>query len=69
MLHPGANSSSTMYFTNTMAIDFDKAKPSEIKTLLSFKKLVFIGQFQTYKSTVIKRIKEVASVNRFFLVN
>ena len=55
--------------SSTMAIDFQTAKPNYIKTLLNFKKVVLIGPFQQYKSTIIKTIKDVANVSRLYVIN
>ena len=52
----------------TMAIDFDSAKPNYIKTLLNFKKVVLIGHFQKYKDGIIKTIKSVANVSKFYCI-
>ena len=36
-------------FTNTIDINFDTAKPNHLKTLINFKKLLLIGNYQQYK--------------------
>jgi hypothetical protein len=68
VLQPGAKSEKPL-LPGTMHIDFEGAKPNYVKTLLNFKKVVLIGEFQEYKETVIKTIKQTANVSRFYLVN
>jgi len=48
VLHPD-NKSNNQIFANTLAINFETAKPNHLKTLLNFKKLVLIGTYQQYK--------------------
>ena len=51
-----------------MDIDFATAKPSYIKTLLNFKKVVLIGDLQKCRSTIVKTIKEIANTQRFYII-
>lgn len=52
-----------------LRIDFANATPSSLKTLLNFKKIVYIGNKEGVDESYIKKVKEHVSFTKFYVVS
>jgi hypothetical protein len=67
VLQPSAQSGQAL-LANTLSINYESATANQLKMLLNFKKVVFIGDYTAFKSTTIKTIKASTSVSRFYVI-
>lgn len=52
-----------------ISFDFETAAPSNLKTLLNFKKIIYIGNYDAQAESHFKKIKSHVSFNRLYVVS
>jgi hypothetical protein len=65
----GSNALISSETVDILRIDFENATPSNLKTLLNFKKIVYIGSAENEGEGHIKKIKAHVSYTKFYVVS
>ena len=55
-------------FANTLQVDLENEKTSNLKTLLNFKKVVVVGGWRELRGSVLKSVREKTNPSKIYLV-